>query len=342
MPARKSDAARRSDVSVARFVLADEDTVPKNNTKPEASSSMTTDAAAAAAAAPKASIEPTSTNTQTSPHSNNSRGDKDKDKEREREEKSREKEKERDVSEALTIEDLTLPKSIITRLAKGVLPPNTQIQANAILALSKGATVFINHLANSANEFTMGANKKTIMPADVFRALDDIEYGFMRERVEAEFAKFNEIQTSKRSDYRKRVAAMKKAGSRGEGWTLSMSAEDDSMAMSNDGMGDASFVSSRGEGGEAQQQPRMAKKPRIDSAAAAAAAEGGRMDVDQGEPSDAETVPDEEEEEEDEEGEEAEEGDEEEEDEEEEEREGDEEQAGADEDEALDDEEDSE
>lgn len=26
------------------------------------------------------------------------------------------------------------------------------------------------------------------MPADVFRALDDIEYGFMRERVEAEFS----------------------------------------------------------------------------------------------------------------------------------------------------------
>ena len=26
------------------------------------------------------------------------------------------------------------------------------------------------------------------MPADVFRALDETEYGFMRERVEAEFA----------------------------------------------------------------------------------------------------------------------------------------------------------
>ena len=45
--------------------------------------------------------------------------------------------------------DLQLPKSIITRLAKGVLPPNTQIQANAILAMSKSATVFINHLANA-------------------------------------------------------------------------------------------------------------------------------------------------------------------------------------------------
>ncbi|KAG6000957.1 hypothetical protein E4U21_004853, partial [Claviceps maximensis] len=36
--------------------------------------------------------------------------------------------------------DLMLPKSIITRLAKGVLPPSTQIQANAILAMSKSAT----------------------------------------------------------------------------------------------------------------------------------------------------------------------------------------------------------
>ena len=41
---------------------------------------------------------------------------------------------------------------------------------------------------DSANEFTTSANKKTIMPADVFRALDETEYGFMRERVEAEFA----------------------------------------------------------------------------------------------------------------------------------------------------------
>jgi DNA polymerase epsilon subunit 3 len=48
----------------------------------------------------------------------------------------------------LSTKDLTLPKSIITRLAKGMLPPNTQIQANAILALSKSTTVFINYLAS--------------------------------------------------------------------------------------------------------------------------------------------------------------------------------------------------
>lgn len=43
-------------------------------------------------------------------------------------------------------QDLNLPKSIVTRLAKGVLPPNTQIQGNAMLAMSKSATVFVNYL----------------------------------------------------------------------------------------------------------------------------------------------------------------------------------------------------
>jgi DNA polymerase epsilon subunit 3 len=37
---------------------------------------------------------------------------------------------------------------IVTRLAKGVLPPNTQIQGNAMLAMTKSATVFVNYLAS--------------------------------------------------------------------------------------------------------------------------------------------------------------------------------------------------
>ncbi|KZZ96005.1 Histone-fold protein [Moelleriella libera RCEF 2490] len=113
---------------------------------------------------------------------------------------------------ALTIEDLTLPKSIITRLAKGVLPPNTQIQANAVLALSKSATVFVNYLASHANEYTTLAGKKTIAPADVFKALDDIEFGFLKGPLEAEFARFNKLQTEKRNSYRQKVRAKEEQG----------------------------------------------------------------------------------------------------------------------------------
>lgn len=37
---------------------------------------------------------------------------------------------------------------MIARLAKGVLPPNTQIQKDALLALHKSATVFVSYLAS--------------------------------------------------------------------------------------------------------------------------------------------------------------------------------------------------
>ncbi len=48
----------------------------------------------------------------------------------------------------LKLQTYALPKSIITRLAKGVLPANTQIQANAILAITKSTTLFISHLVD--------------------------------------------------------------------------------------------------------------------------------------------------------------------------------------------------
>ena len=50
-------------------------------------------------------------------------------------------------ADATPVQDLTMPRTMVMRLAKGVLPPNTQIQKDAVTALSKGATVFINHLS---------------------------------------------------------------------------------------------------------------------------------------------------------------------------------------------------
>ncbi|KAL2122713.1 hypothetical protein VTJ04DRAFT_3168 [Mycothermus thermophilus] len=297
MPSRKSDA-RRSDVSTARFVLADDD------------NSMATDPPAPApapAAATKAAPEPAAQGT------TQQSGEK-KEKEKEKD-KDGPREKEKDT---VTIEDLALPKSIITRLAKGVLPQNTQIQANAILALTKSATVFVNHLANAANEFTVNGGKKTIMPSDVFNALDSIEFGFMRERVEAEFKKFHEIQSSKRSTYRKKVAAAKKAAKAGE---AGQSADADTSMVST-GAGDDSTVAgdvtaasattssaksgtaaARSGGSSSSAAGRAAKKARLNPADE----DGSKMQVDgeegDGEEviSDAETVPEEEEEEEEEE-----------------------------------------
>lgn len=115
MPPRKSDTGRKSDAST--IAVAEKPSEASPSATEEAS---TQNAAASADSATTGKAE---------------KKDKDKDKE---------KEKDHDKT---TIEDLTLPRSIITRLAKGVLPQNTQVQANAILAMSKSTTVFINYLA---------------------------------------------------------------------------------------------------------------------------------------------------------------------------------------------------
>lgn len=204
------------------------------------------------------------------------------------------KDKEKDSGrDTISIEDLNLPKSIITRLAKGVLPPNTQIQANAILALTKGATVFINHLANAANEHTQSANKKTIMPADVFRALDDIEYGFMRERLEAEFTKYNEIQSSKRSTYRKKVAAAKKAATAADSSMASSASAGTTDAVAGADtslLADMTTTGGAGAGEDGAGPSRAIKKLKVD-----ATVKGGDKGTEgEGEVSDAESAPDEE------------------------------------------------
>ncbi|KAL4729915.1 hypothetical protein ACLX1H_001944 [Fusarium chlamydosporum] len=201
MPPRKSNS-RKSDTSTARFVPMD-DVSPLESNPAAASASIQADTPAPAHIGTEivaAEGDPGSSPVQTT-----EKKDKDKDKEKE-------KEKEKERKEHITIEDLTLPKSIITRLSKGVLPPNTQIQANAIMALSQSTTVFINYLASHANENTVNAGKKTISPADVFKALEETEFGFLREPLEAEFAKFNAIQTEKRTSYRQKVRAKKSDG----------------------------------------------------------------------------------------------------------------------------------
>lgn len=164
---KKADPTKRSDVSMAQFVYdGDIEKSEPTFATPATTQSKHITTSTSTSAIPMETDEPTETSLLVDK-------EKDKDKEREKEKKDREKDSSK---EAVTIEvcvccavlcrrprrsqitdkgadsqmqDLTLPKSIITRLAKGVLPSNTQIQANAILAMSKSATIFVNHLANA-------------------------------------------------------------------------------------------------------------------------------------------------------------------------------------------------
>ncbi|KLU84126.1 hypothetical protein MAPG_03171 [Magnaporthiopsis poae ATCC 64411] len=311
---RKSDvgAARKSDASAARFVLADKDADAPAAASASATSSTSPTAAKTGKAAVEKSAPPANIVPGPAPPAAPAApgaGGSAKEKEKEKDvgnEKDKEKEKEKpkegggghpqqSVKDTMPVEDLSLPKSIITRLAKGVLPSNTQIQANAILAMTKSATVFINHLANASNEITLAQNKKTIMPQDVLKALDEIEFGFMKEQLEAEFEKFNQTQASKRSSYRKKVAAAKK----GAGADASMLGDE----------GDTTLASTKSAANDEEPSAPRSKKQKTAAAAgagataAAAAASASKMDVDDDEDGDEEEDEDEVQEEDEEDGE---------------------------------------
>jgi DNA polymerase epsilon subunit 3 len=119
------------------------------------------------------------------------------------------------------VQDLLLPRTLTSRLARGVLPPNTSLQKDAILALTKSATVFISYLASHANELT---TKKTITPQDVLNAVKEIEMEGIMElgkvgedgrrggRLERELELFEESVRGKRKGYREKVKARESQG----------------------------------------------------------------------------------------------------------------------------------
>ncbi|KAJ5516983.1 hypothetical protein N7527_008543 [Penicillium freii] len=94
-----------------------------------------------------------------------------------------------------SVEDYLLPRSLTIRLAKSVLPPNTTIQKDAVLAMQKAATVFVSYLSSHANDATL---KRTIAPSDVFNALSELELDSFRGRLEQELEAYTEIKAGKR------------------------------------------------------------------------------------------------------------------------------------------------
>ncbi|KAF9958505.1 hypothetical protein BGZ72_000256 [Mortierella alpina] len=97
-----------------------------------------------------------------------------------------------------SIEDNELPKAILTRIMKQVLPDNTNIQANAKLAMTKSTTLFINYLASAANDVAASAGHKMISGAHVLKALESLDLEEMLPRLTEEFKAYQAIQKSRK------------------------------------------------------------------------------------------------------------------------------------------------
>ncbi|XP_064395343.1 DNA polymerase epsilon subunit 3-like [Halichondria panicea] len=73
-------------------------------------------------------------------------------------------------------EDLSLPASVVTRIVKEALPEGVNISKEARTAIGKAASVFILYSTACANNFALKSKRKTLNAADVFSALEDMEF----------------------------------------------------------------------------------------------------------------------------------------------------------------------
>ncbi|KAH0847355.1 DNA polymerase epsilon subunit 3 [Fonsecaea pedrosoi] len=131
--------------------------------------------------------------------------------------------------DGVSIDDLLLPRSLVSRLSRGVLPPNTSLQKDALLALTRSATVFISYLAHHANEQSQLRHKKTLGVQDVMAALKEIEFAHVMDlgavgkdgrtggRLERQVEVYEEIIGKKRRGYREKVKARESGGGAADG-----------------------------------------------------------------------------------------------------------------------------
>ncbi|KAF8321156.1 hypothetical protein DL93DRAFT_2031263, partial [Clavulina sp. PMI_390] len=83
------------------------------------------------------------------------------------------------------IDAYELPKTLITRIAKSGLPPSARFSHDTIIALNRGATVFINYLCD-AQDVAHSKSHKTVAASDVLKALEVLELGDIMEIVSKE------------------------------------------------------------------------------------------------------------------------------------------------------------
>ncbi|EAL17541.1 hypothetical protein CNBM1070 [Cryptococcus deneoformans B-3501A] len=89
-----------------------------------------------------------------------------------------------------------LPKTTLTKLAKGSIPDNVKMQQDVVLALLRGSTLFISYLS-PAHDQAIARSGRTVTAADVIKAIIEMDFGPADALVpimEQELAAFRNIQ----------------------------------------------------------------------------------------------------------------------------------------------------
>lgn len=75
------------------------------------------------------------------------------------------------------IEDLLLPRSLVLKIAREALPPQTPVPKDGVTALMRAATMFISYITATANDIAAFERRKTVTQTDILQALEKNHFG---------------------------------------------------------------------------------------------------------------------------------------------------------------------
>ncbi|BFZ57603.1 hypothetical protein PYCC9005_004655 [Savitreella phatthalungensis] len=99
-----------------------------------------------------------------------------------------------------TFDESTVPRSTVRNLARPVLPTDGTgtITRDALMALTKGTSVFISYIAALAQEACAAKRRKTVLPQDVWEALEKAEMSQFVEDLKADHDEAEQRKIEKR------------------------------------------------------------------------------------------------------------------------------------------------
>jgi DNA polymerase epsilon subunit 3 len=93
-----------------------------------------------------------------------------------------------------------LPVASITRIVKARLPDGVQVGREAKLAFSKAAGIFVLYLTSCALDICKESKRSTISAADIFAALEEVDFEEYKEPLRVFLNKYREDQEAKRAE----------------------------------------------------------------------------------------------------------------------------------------------
>ncbi|KAI9337038.1 histone-fold-containing protein [Zopfochytrium polystomum] len=75
-----------------------------------------------------------------------------------------------------SIDDVGMPKTVVARLVKEVLPEGMAVQKEVRTVFSRTCTVFVNYLVAAAHDRAGEAKRKVVTTDDVLQALDELQF----------------------------------------------------------------------------------------------------------------------------------------------------------------------